>query len=115
MAYKHRSGPPIGDGISKAGLDHLTVVLATEFARRDIPVRVNTIIPGYFASQLVKDGEELNEFAKTPRAGTIGPPLMRGGKQEEMIMAAVYLGSSGGGYSNGATLRVDGGWGIVNL
>ena len=121
-AYRSNAGLDLTDqaqfkyGVSKAGLEHLTVVLATEFARRSIPVRVNAIVPGHFVSQRVKDEEELNEIVKMPLAGAIAPvPLLRAGKQEEMVMAAVYLGSSGGGYSNGTTLSVDGGWGIVNL
>ena len=41
-------------GISKAALDKLTVSLATDFAHRKIPIRVNAIHPGMFPSEVNK-------------------------------------------------------------
>ncbi|KAK0446576.1 uncharacterized protein EV420DRAFT_1648005 [Desarmillaria tabescens] len=39
-------------GLTKAALNKLTLVLRTSFAGRNIPIRVNTIEPGVFASEM---------------------------------------------------------------
>ncbi|SJL18974.1 uncharacterized protein ARMOST_22579 [Armillaria ostoyae] len=38
--------------VTKFALDKFTLVLATSFAGRDIPIRVNVLAPGLFASQM---------------------------------------------------------------
>ncbi len=49
--------------MTKAALDKLTLVLATSFAGRGIPIRVNALQPGVFASEMVPP--ELLEALKT--------------------------------------------------
>ncbi|KAK7052964.1 hypothetical protein VNI00_004284 [Paramarasmius palmivorus] len=103
-------------GVSKAGLNHLTKTLATEFALNGVPIRVNAILPGLFPSQLtthVPGG--LENFAKSTLPGAVNPvPLRRPGREEELGMTAVYLASDAGSYTNGNLLHVDGGQLLVN-
>ncbi|KAK0475202.1 short-chain dehydrogenase [Armillaria novae-zelandiae] len=102
----------IAYGTTKAALEKLTLVLATSFAGRDVPIRVNALEPGMFASQLVSP--ELLEMIKTkPIPGLIAPiPMRRHGTDAEIGMAAIYLAVSD--YTNGAILSVDGGLALVN-
>ncbi|KAK7037471.1 hypothetical protein VNI00_010963 [Paramarasmius palmivorus] len=103
-------------GSTKAALDHLTTLLATEFALHDIPVRVNGIAPGPFPSELGGSSEALTEMLQKPFPGGMNPsPVRRHGREEELVSAAVYLASAGGTYTNGVTIRVDGGFALVNL
>ncbi|KAK0442245.1 uncharacterized protein EV420DRAFT_1278378 [Desarmillaria tabescens] len=99
-------------GPTKAALSKLTLVLGTNFAQRDIPIRVNALAPGVFASQLV--GPDLLEAIRTqPLPGLVTPiPAKRQGTEAEMGTSAVYLAVSD--YTNGAILTVDGGISLVN-
>ncbi|KAK0245113.1 hypothetical protein EDD85DRAFT_5874 [Armillaria nabsnona] len=98
--------------VTKAALDKLTLVLATSFAGRDIPIRVNVLAPGLFASQM--GSPEIVEMVKTkPLPGMVAPiPARRQGTEVEMGMTAVYLAVSD--YTNGAVLSVDGAVALVN-
>ncbi|PBK64208.1 NAD(P)-binding protein [Armillaria solidipes] len=98
--------------VTKVALDKLTLVLGTSFAQRGIPIRVNVLAPGVFASQLVS--LEVLEAIKTkPFPGMVAPiPAKRQGTEAEMGMTAVYLAASD--YTNGAVLSVDGGVSLVN-
>lgn len=87
---------------SKAGLHHLTRLMAKFLARRH--VNVNAIAPGPFKSKMMEAvlnrmGSEIEEAV----------PLNRLGCAEDMIGAAVYLTSRAGAYVTGAVLPVDGG------
>ncbi|KAK0506698.1 hypothetical protein EDD18DRAFT_42111 [Armillaria luteobubalina] len=98
--------------VTKAALDKLTLVLATSFSGRDIPIRVNVLAPGLFKSEMAS--RELVEMVKTkPLPGMVAPiPARRDGTEAEMGMTAVYLAVSD--YTNGAVLSVDGGLSLVN-
>ncbi|KAK7037470.1 hypothetical protein VNI00_010962 [Paramarasmius palmivorus] len=103
-------------GSTKAALDHLTNLLATEFALHDIPVRVNGIAPGPFPSEIGGSSETLTEMLQKPFPGGMNPsPVRRHGREEELVSAAVYLASAGGTFTNGVTIRVDGGFALLNL
>ncbi|KAG7439080.1 NAD(P)-binding protein [Guyanagaster necrorhizus] len=99
-------------GVTKAALDKLTLVLGTSFAGRGIPIRVNALQPGAFASQLI--GPDILEIIKTkPAPGAVAPiPARRHGSDAEIGMTAIYLAVSD--YTNGAVLCVDGGTSLVN-
>ncbi len=87
---------------SKAGLHHLTRVLARELGPRHITV--NAVAPGPFESKMM---------AATLRAagGQIAAmaPLRRIGRPDDMAGVAVYLASRAGAYVTGAVIPVDGG------
>ncbi|KAG7451759.1 uncharacterized protein BT62DRAFT_1070984 [Guyanagaster necrorhizus] len=95
-------------GVTKAALDKPTLVLGTSFAVRGIPVRVNVLQLGSFASQLI--GPEILEIIKTkPAPGAVAPMH---GSDAEIGTTAVYLAVSD--YTNGAVMCVDGGTSPVN-
>ncbi|THU79296.1 NAD(P)-binding protein [Dendrothele bispora CBS 962.96] len=100
---------------SKAGINHLSQSMAIEFAVNKIPVRVNCIEPGIFPSELMGTRDELEKITKETLPGGFRPaPAQRPGKDEELGMAAVFLASSAGGFTNGIVMRVDGGLALVN-
>ncbi|KAK0245145.1 hypothetical protein EDD85DRAFT_7193 [Armillaria nabsnona] len=113
-AKLNASGPflSLAYGPTKSALEKLTLVLGTSFAGRDIPIRVNALEPGVFASQLTSP-EVLEALKTKPVPGMVAPiPARRHGTDAEMGMTAVYLAASD--YTNGAILNVDGGITLVN-
>ncbi|KAK0432606.1 short-chain dehydrogenase [Desarmillaria tabescens] len=93
-------------------LNKLTLVLATSFAGRDIPIHVNVLAPGTFASQLISP-EVLGAIKTEPMPGLVAPiPAKRQGNEAEMGVSTVYLAVSD--YTNGGILSIDGGLSLVN-
>jgi len=87
---------------SKAGVKHLTKALAVEWAERG--VRVNSISPGYIATELVKSlTEYLPTWTEKTPAGRIGTP-------EDLIGAYVYLASDASKWTTGSDIVIDGGY-----
>jgi NAD(P)-dependent dehydrogenase (short-subunit alcohol dehydrogenase family) len=88
---------------SKAGLIHLTRVLAMEWARHDI--RVNAICPGYIETEMNSD------FWKTPGGQRLIEriPQRRIGQPEHLDGALLLLASEAGTFMTGSVLTVDGG------
>mgnify|MGYP000630953656 CR=1 FL=1 len=84
---------------SKAALNTLTEALAQEFAPS---VRVNTISPGTFRTDIAKAWPPELE-AQVPVA------MARYGEPEEIVSTALYLASDASSYTTGAIIRVDGG------
>jgi NAD(P)-dependent dehydrogenase (short-subunit alcohol dehydrogenase family) len=89
-------------GTAKAGLNALTLGAARAFGPR---VRVNTIMPGPFLTDISK-AWDLEAFAKNAK---VGIPLQRGGEPEEIVGAALYFASDASSYTTGAILKIDGG------
>ena len=94
--------PTYAYSASKAGLHHLTRVLARELGPRG--VTVNAIAPGPFESNMMAEtlrvlGDEIASAA----------PLGRIGRPDDMAGAALYLASRAGAYVTGAVIPVDGG------
>jgi NAD(P)-dependent dehydrogenase (short-subunit alcohol dehydrogenase family) len=87
---------------AKAGLNTLAGGMARAFGPA---VRVNTIVPGAFLTDISK-AWDLDAFAKAAER-TI--PLRRGGQPEEIVGAALYLASDASSYTTGASITVDGG------
>lgn len=90
---------------AKGGVELLTKSLALEWAGQG--VRVNTIAPGYFETDLtagMRDHPVLADrlLRKTP-LGRFGVPAELGG-------AAVFLASAASSYVTGQSVLVDGGW-----
>ncbi len=87
--------------VSKAGLLHLTRVLAVELAPR---VRVNCIAPGLVKTDFAR---ALWEPAEEQVAGHF--PLRRLGVPEDMAGAALFLASDMSAWMTGQAVVVDGG------
>jgi NAD(P)-dependent dehydrogenase (short-subunit alcohol dehydrogenase family) len=87
---------------AKAGLNALTAGLARAYAPS---VRVNTIMPGPFLTDISKawDMDAFDELART------SIPLQRGGRPDEVVGAALFLAGPESGYVTGSTITVDGG------
>ena len=87
---------------SKAAVHHLTRVLASQLASRNITV--NAIAPGPFESQMMAHTlqEHRDKIEKAVPLGRIGRP-------EDMAGVAIYLASLAGAYVTGTVIPVDGG------
>jgi hypothetical protein len=102
------AGAPIkqaGYCASKGAVVNLTRELAAQWASRG--VRVNAIAPGWFPSEMTDhmwDDERSLDFVRR------NAPARRGGREDELDGALLFLAGSGSTYVNGQTIAVDGGW-----
>ena len=87
---------------SKAGLHHLSRVLANHLGKRNITS--NTIACGPFESKMM--AQTLKQFKDSIVAGI---PLGRIGTPEDVAGTCIFLSSRAGAYVNGATIALDGG------
>jgi NAD(P)-dependent dehydrogenase (short-subunit alcohol dehydrogenase family) len=87
---------------SKAGVHHLTRVLAQQLAKDRITV--NAIAPGPFESKMM--AATLEQFGDVIREQC---PLGRIGEPDDMAGVAIYLASRAGSYVTGQVIAVDGG------
>jgi NAD(P)-dependent dehydrogenase (short-subunit alcohol dehydrogenase family) len=90
---------------SKAAVIHLTKSLAGEWAKRG--VRVNSISPGYVATEMTKRGMENAEWSRDWMRFT---PMARLGEPAEIASAVLFLASDASSYFTGSNLVVDGGY-----
>jgi NAD(P)-dependent dehydrogenase (short-subunit alcohol dehydrogenase family) len=97
--------PQASYAASKAGLSGLTTELAVQWARHSI--RVNTIAPGFFRSEITDELYDGERGADWLRRNT---PLPREGSVEDFLGAVLWLVSDAGRYVTGQTIVVDGGW-----
>ncbi|SFO23432.1 NAD(P)-dependent dehydrogenase, short-chain alcohol dehydrogenase family [Pseudonocardia ammonioxydans] len=100
------SVPQAAYSASKAGLMGLTRDLAAQWSGRH-GIRVNTLAPGYFASEMTAP---LLEHEQGLADAVARIPLGRFGDQEELAGPLLLLASRAGSYITGTTLCVDGGW-----
>ncbi len=84
---------------AKAALNAMTEGLAREFAPR---VRVNTISPGMFATDVSKHWQDIDRMQAAIPMGRFGQP-------HEIIGTALYLASDASSYTTGANIAVGGG------
>ncbi len=94
---------------SKAALLHLTENMAVEWSRYGI--RVNSIAPGYFATDMAE------QFLETPAGQAMlkGVPQRRLGNVEDLSGALLLLTSSASAYMTGTCITVDGGHSIATI
>lgn len=102
MAASTVSGSSIPYAVSKAGLEHLTRLLAVAMGPE---VRVNALAPGLVDTERTKPWEQIRE-------GVIkSSPMRRSGTPEDVALACMALIDSP--YTTGAVLPVDGGQRLV--
>lgn len=95
--------PQCSYNASKAGVIQLTKSMAVEFAKRG--VRVNSISPGYMATELTLNSESLKPLIE--KWNHMGP-MGRMGKPEELQSIAVYLAGDTSSFTTGADFVIDG-------
>lgn len=94
---------------AKAATAHLSRMMSREFAKTG--VRVNSIAPGYFPSEMtMKESDERNK-AQMPDEKVKDKghevPAGRAGRDEEMAMGVLFLARCA--YVNGEVVKLDGG------
>jgi NAD(P)-dependent dehydrogenase (short-subunit alcohol dehydrogenase family) len=94
---------------AKAGLTHLTQVLAMELARYSI--LVNALAPGYVETDFNR------AFFQTEAGKALISriPLKRLGQTDDLDGAILLLASPAGAYLTGAVIAVDGGHGVAAI
>lgn len=98
----------IGYDVAKAGIMHLTKVLASELADKNI--RVNAVSPGYTNTAILQGvGSESPETVEAWRSQT---PQNRILEPSEIAAALGFLASDAASAITGQTLSVDGGYSI---
>ena len=94
---------------AKGATVHLTRLMSTEFG--DTGVRVNSIAPGYFPSEMTtgESDEGQKSFLGDDKIRSKGHavPAGRAGGDEEMAQACLFLAKNR--YVNGEIIAVDGG------
>lgn len=91
--------------MSKGGVVMMTRGLAVELGPAG--VRVNTIAPGFILTDLTK---QLWSDPTMRAWGETNTPLGRLGEVEDLVGAAVFLGSDAAAFMTGQVVRVDGGF-----
>ncbi len=92
-------------GASKSAVNGLSKALAVELARYKITS--NTILPGWFESEMTQKAVENTKFNERVIARV---PLRRWGNPEEFQGIAAYLMSDASSYHTGDEILIDGGY-----
>jgi len=96
---------------SKGALIHLNKMLAAEIAKNGIKVRINSIAPGVFPSEMTTgESRDDNQKSEMPKEKKEGLPSQRPGNDRDMAAAILFV--VGCQYLNGQTVTVDGGYAI---
>ncbi|KIK62802.1 hypothetical protein GYMLUDRAFT_990266 [Collybiopsis luxurians FD-317 M1] len=98
--------------VSKGAAIHLTTLLSQELRREGVRVRVNSIAPGIFPSEMtVGDSDETNK-SSIPESRELGEkkriPAGRPGRDEDIAQAVLMLACNQ--YAYGQILSIDGGY-----
>lgn len=96
---------------SKGAAVHLNRMLASEVAAQGLKIRINSIAPGVFPSEMTAEGgasggDQKSHIPKDKYADKV--PAARPGKDEDMAQAVLFFAANQ--YLNGQTLAVDGGY-----
>lgn len=105
---------------SKGGVRLLTKSVAASCAREELPIRVNSVHPGYIRTNMIE-----NAFQQvTPEADGMTPdevremirglhPMGRFGEPEEIANGILFLASDESSFMTGSELVIDGGYTAV--
>ena len=95
--------------VSKAAAVQLTRLLAAEITANGLKIRVNSIAPGVFPSEMTTEGSDEDQKSHIPKEKYEEKvPARRPGKDEDMAASVLYFATNQ--YLNGQTLAVDGGY-----
>jgi len=97
-----------GYNASKAAAIHLTKMLASEIASNGLKIRINSIAPGVFPSEMTagESGEDQKSHIEKEKYEKV--PAKRPGKDQDMAGAVLFVATNQ--YLNGQTVAVDGGY-----
>jgi NAD(P)-dependent dehydrogenase (short-subunit alcohol dehydrogenase family) len=98
--------PQASYNATKAAVKHLTKSLAVEWVSKGI--RVNSISPGYIATDLTAAIRE-----DWRNSWTAQIPMRRMGTPQELAGAIIYLFSDSAGYTTGCDIIIDGSFTVV--
>jgi NAD(P)-dependent dehydrogenase (short-subunit alcohol dehydrogenase family) len=90
-------------GFMKAGVNHMSRVIAEEYAGKHI--RVNTLLPGLIETEMVRNGPNGEKYDFISTMNPIGRP----GTILEAAYAALFLCSDEAAYITATSLVIDGG------
>jgi NAD(P)-dependent dehydrogenase (short-subunit alcohol dehydrogenase family) len=94
---------------SKAAAIHLTTMLANEVTQNGLRIRINSIAPGVFPSEMTAQESDDRQKSHIPREKYQDKvPASRPGEDRDMANAVLFTASNQ--YLNGQTVTVDGGY-----
>lgn len=106
-----------GYNASKGAVRLFTKSIALEFAEKRMPIRANSLHPGFVVTPLLQEGfqrwvdkgvaEKTQDLVDMMASKT---PIGRLADPAELAGAAFFLASSDSSYMTGAELVIDGGW-----
>ena len=102
---------------SKGAVRMFTKGIAIEFAQKKMPIRANSLHPGFVVTPLLKEGFQRwvdKGVADDPQvlvdAMCAQTPLARLAEPAELASGVYFLASEDSAYMTGAELVIDGGW-----
>ncbi|KAK1234921.1 hypothetical protein PQX77_001883 [Marasmius sp. AFHP31] len=96
---------------SKAAALHLTRMLASEVAQNGLKVRINSIAPGVFPSEMTAGESAENQKSHIEKEKYEKVPARRPGQDKDMAGAVLFAASNQ--YLNGQHVVVDGGYTLM--
>jgi NAD(P)-dependent dehydrogenase (short-subunit alcohol dehydrogenase family) len=97
-----------GYNASKAAAIHLTKMLAAEVANNGLKIRINSIAPGVFPSEMTAGESGPDQKSHIEKGKYEKIPARRPGKDHDMAGAVLFVATNQ--YLNGQTVAVDGGY-----
>lgn len=79
---------------SKAAAIHLTHMLASEVAGNGLKIRINSIAPGVFPSEMTAGDSKDNQKSEIPKDKYSKVPAQRPGKDEDMANAILFAATN---------------------
>ncbi|KAF2465921.1 NAD(P)-binding protein [Lindgomyces ingoldianus] len=89
-------------------LQATNVLLATEIAKAGLKIRMNSIAPGVFPTEMTTQDSKENQKSEIPKGRKGSLPAQCPGKDQDMAAAILFAASCQ--YRNGHTVPVDGGY-----
>jgi len=98
---------------SKAATIHLTRMLANEIQENGLKIRVNSVAPGVFPSEMTAGDSGETQKSHIPKDKYEDKTAaQRPGNDRDMASAILFVATNQ--YLNGQTVVVDGGYGLVS-
>jgi NAD(P)-dependent dehydrogenase (short-subunit alcohol dehydrogenase family) len=97
-----------GYNARKAAAIHLTKMLAAEVANNGLKIRINSIAPGVFPSEMTAGESGSDQKSHIEKEKYEKVPARRPGKDQDMAGAVLFVAANQ--YLNGQTVAVDGGY-----